>query len=48
MAMTTEKHNPLEPEFRLEETDRRTKIGRVLMAVAIVAAVAIAWLTSGS
>lgn len=46
MAMTTEKHNPLEPEFRLEETDRRTKIGRVLMIVAVVAATAFAWYTS--
>lgn len=46
MAMTTEKHNPLEPEFRLEETDRRTKIGRVMMVIVIVAAVAFAWMTS--
>lgn len=46
MAVTTQKHNPLEPEFRLEETDRRTKIGRVVM-IAVVAAVAVlAWMTS--
>jgi hypothetical protein len=41
-------HDPAEPEFRLEETDRRTKIGRVLMVVILATVVAFAWWTSGN
>ena len=40
------RHNPLEPEFRLEETDRRTKIGRLLMGLMLALADAIAWWAS--
>jgi hypothetical protein len=46
MAVTTQKHNPLEPEFRVEETDRRTKIGRVLMIAAVAVAAVLAWMSS--
>jgi hypothetical protein len=41
-------HDPAEPEFRLEETDRRTKIGRILMVVIVTIVVAVAWFTSGN
>ena len=40
-------HNPLEPEFRVEETDRRTKIGRLLMVLIFLFVVGFAWMTSG-
>lgn len=40
-------HDPREPEFRLEETDRRTKIGRVLMVLIFLFVVGFAWMTSG-
>ena len=40
-------HNPLEPEFRVEETDRRTKIGRVLMVLIFAFVIGFAWMTSG-
>ena len=36
------RHNPLEPEVRLEETDRRTKIDRVLILLMLALAVALA------
>lgn len=32
----TEKHNPEEPVFKLEEPDRRTKIGRILIVLIVV------------
>jgi hypothetical protein len=41
-------HDPAEPEFRVEETDRRTKIGRILMVAIVAIVVAVAWLTSGN
>lgn len=46
MALTAGKHNPLEPEFRLEETDRRTKVGRVLMVVIAAVVLAVLWFSS--
>lgn len=41
-------HDPGEPEFRLEETDRRTIVGRILMVLILAVVVAFAWWTSGS
>ena len=45
--MNVAKHNPEEPVFALEETDRRTKVTRALMAVIVVALGAFAWYSAG-
>jgi hypothetical protein len=46
--MDTSRHNPEEPVFRLEETDRRTKIARMLMVLIVAIVVAFAWWTTGN
>jgi hypothetical protein len=46
--MDTSRHNPEEPVFRLEETDRRTKIARLLMALIILFVAGYAMYASGS
>lgn len=46
--MSPERHNPEEPVFSLEEPDRRTKIGRVLMVLIAVFLVGFIWYSSTS
>jgi hypothetical protein len=46
--MVPERHNPEEPVFRLEEPDRRTKIGRWLMVLIAAFLVLFTWYSSTS